>query len=32
LTWLVAGAGFFWLGIMFALTMSDYLTRSGGAP
>ena len=27
LTWLVAGAGFFWLGIMFVLTLSDYFTR-----
>jgi cytochrome c oxidase subunit 4 len=27
LTWLVAGAGFFWLGILFVLTLSDYLTR-----
>lgn len=25
--WLFVGAGFFWLGIMFALAMSDYLTR-----
>jgi hypothetical protein len=23
-----AGAGFFWLGIMFWLTLTDYLTRS----
>lgn len=30
LIWLVAGAGFFWLAIMFALTMADYLTRPGG--
>ena len=29
LIWLVAGAGFFWLGILFALTMNDYLTRGG---
>ena len=28
LTWVVAGAGFFWLLIMFTLTMSDYLTRT----
>jgi cytochrome c oxidase subunit IV len=28
LTILFAGAGIFWLGILFALTMSDYLTRS----
>jgi cytochrome c oxidase subunit 4 len=27
LTWLCIGAGLFWLGIMFALTFSDYLTR-----
>lgn len=27
LLWLVAGAGFFWLGIMLALALSDYLTR-----
>lgn len=26
-TWLVAGVGIFWLGIMLALTLSDYLTR-----
>ena len=25
--WAFAGAGFFWLGIMFALALSDYLTR-----
>lgn len=28
LTWLVSAAGFFVLAILFALTMSDYLTRS----
>lgn len=28
LTWFFAGAGFLWLGIMFALTTSDYLTRN----
>jgi cytochrome c oxidase subunit 4 len=28
LTWVVAAAGVFWLGILFALTFSDYLTRS----
>jgi len=28
LIWLFVGAGFFWLGIMFALTFSDYLTRA----
>ncbi len=27
LTWVVAGAGFFWLLILFTITMSDYLTR-----
>jgi len=27
LVWLVAGAGFFWLAILFSLTLSDYLTR-----
>jgi cytochrome c oxidase subunit 4 len=29
LTWVFVAAGFFWLLIMFALTMSDYLTRGG---
>ena len=28
LTWVFVGAGFFWLGILLVLTMSDYLTRS----
>lgn len=28
LTWVFAGAGFFWLAIMVALTLSDYMTRS----
>jgi cytochrome c oxidase subunit IV len=28
LTWLVAGTGLFWLGIMITLTMTDYLTRA----
>lgn len=28
LVWLTAVAGFFWLAIMFAFTMQDYLTRS----
>ncbi|MGH7428293.1 MAG: cytochrome C oxidase subunit IV family protein [Candidatus Methylomirabilaceae bacterium] len=28
LTWIVAGTGFFWLFILIALTMSDYLTRA----
>ena len=27
LIWVVVVAGFFWLGIMFALTMTDYLSR-----
>jgi cytochrome c oxidase subunit 4 len=27
-TWLAVGAGLFWLGILLALTLSDYLTRS----
>jgi len=27
LTWLFVGAGFFWLFIMFTLTMGDYLSR-----
>ncbi len=27
LMWIFAGAGFFWLGIMLVLAMSDYLTR-----
>lgn len=30
LIWLTALAGFFWLAIMFAFTMQDYLTRSVG--
>ena len=30
LIWLMALAGFFWLAIMFAFTMQDYLTRSSG--
>jgi cytochrome c oxidase subunit 4 len=28
LTWLVVVGSLFWLGIMLALTMSDYLTRA----
>jgi cytochrome c oxidase subunit 4 len=28
LTWLVAGAGFFWLAILFGLTLADYFTRT----
>jgi cytochrome c oxidase subunit 4 len=27
LTWVVAGAGFFWLLIMFSITLSDYMSR-----
>ena len=27
LTWVVAGAGFFWLLMMFSITMSDYASR-----
>jgi cytochrome c oxidase subunit 4 len=27
LTWVVAASGFFWLLILFTLTMADYLTR-----
>jgi cytochrome c oxidase subunit 4 len=27
LTWVVAGAGFFWLFILFSITMSDYMSR-----
>jgi cytochrome c oxidase subunit 4 len=27
LTWLVVASGFFWLFIMFSMTMSDYLSR-----
>lgn len=30
LIWLAAIASFFWLAIMFAYTMQDYLTRSTG--
>ena len=30
LIWLTALAGFFWLAIMFAFTMQDYLTRKSG--
>lgn len=28
LVWVAIGTGVFWLGIMFALSMSDFLTRS----
>ncbi|HVF91432.1 MAG TPA: cytochrome C oxidase subunit IV family protein [Blastocatellia bacterium] len=27
LTWIIVGAAFFWLALMVALTLSDYLTR-----
>ncbi len=27
LLWIAAGGGFFWLGIMIVLTMSDFVTR-----
>lgn len=27
-TWIFVGAGFFWLALLLALTMSDFLTRS----
>lgn len=27
-TWLFAGAGFLWLGILIALSLSDFLTRT----
>ena len=27
LTWIVVAGGFFWLGIMIALTLSDYVSR-----
>jgi cytochrome c oxidase subunit 4 len=30
LIWLTALAGFFWLAIMFAFTMQDYVTRPSG--
>lgn len=32
LFWVFAGAGFFWLAILFVLTASDYLTRYNFAP
>ena len=31
LTRLFVGTGFFWLGILFVLTLSDYLSRGGAA-
>jgi cytochrome c oxidase subunit 4 len=30
LTWVVVGAAIFWLGILFTLSLSDYLTRMWG--
>src|SRR5207237_4295804 len=30
LIWLTAVSGFFWMAIIFAYTMQDYLTRSSG--
>ena len=30
LTWVIVAAGFFWLGIMFVFTISDYMTRPNG--
>ena len=30
LIWVIVVAGFFWLGIMFVFTLSDYLSRPGG--
>lgn len=30
LIWVIVVAGIFWLGIMFVLTVSDYLTRPSG--
>ena len=32
LTWVIVVSGFFWLGIMFALTMSDYMSRGQVRP
>ena len=32
LYWIFAGAGFFWLALLFGLTASDYLTRFTFAP
>jgi len=32
LFWVFAGAGFFWLAILFSLTAADYLTRYSFAP
>lgn len=32
LLWVFAGAGFFWLALLFTLTAADYLTRYNFAP
>jgi cytochrome c oxidase subunit IV len=32
LFWVFAGAGFFWLAMLFALTAADYITRYNFAP
>jgi cytochrome c oxidase subunit 4 len=32
LTWIFAGAGLFWLVILFGLTFTDYATRTGFPP
>ena len=32
LFWVFAGAGFFWLALLFVLTAADYLTRYNFAP
>ena len=32
LLWVFAGAGFFWLALLFVLTATDYLTRYSFAP
>lgn len=32
LVWVFAGAGFFWLAILFAMTAADYWTRYNFAP
>jgi len=32
LTWIVAGAAFFWLSILFGLTLTDFVTRGWLAP
>jgi cytochrome c oxidase subunit IV len=32
LTWVIVAAGFFWLAILFAFTLADYMTRPGFYP